>query len=117
LKKIDDEERDVASDDVSPDGFPVKRSLVVAELKQIVTEIIGEDAAEFLDFTETSRFILDLEMDSIQLIHLIECASNLYGERVNFVKWLSAKPVGEILALTVGDVARFVEESVREGTS
>lgn len=99
---------EVSQDGLSPDG----RSPVVAGLEQIVTEIIGEDAAEFLDFTEESRFILDLEMDSIQLIHLIECVSNVYGDQANFVEWLSAKSIEEILALTVGDVARFVENGV-----
>jgi acyl carrier protein len=86
------------------------RNSVVAQIEQIVTEIIGEDAAEFLNFTDKSRFILDLEMDSIQLIHLIECVNNVYGAQVNFVEWLSVKSVEEILALTVGDVADFVEE-------
>jgi acyl carrier protein len=83
---------------------------VTSQLKLIVTEIIGEDAAEFLEFNEESTFILDLEMDSIQLIHLIERVSDLYGDQADFIGWLSAKPVEEVRALTVGDVARFVEE-------
>jgi acyl carrier protein len=89
----------------------IEPGLVVLQLKQIVTEIIGEDVAEFLDFTEDSAFILDLEMDSIKLIHLAERVNDIYGDRVDFIGWLSAKPIEEILALTVGDVAGFVEKN------
>jgi acyl carrier protein len=84
--------------------------LVALQLQQIVTEIVGEDIAELLDFTENSSFILDLEMDSIKIVHLAERVNDLYGDRVDFVGWLSAKSVEEILALTIGDVAGFVEK-------
>jgi acyl carrier protein len=90
----------------------IEPGLVILQLEQIVTEIIGQDAAAFLDFTEDSAFILDLEMDSIKLIHFAECVNDLYGGRVNFIGWLSTKPVEEILALTVSDVVDFVEQSM-----
>jgi acyl carrier protein len=91
---------------------PVEPGSVIPQIRQIVTEIIGEDAAELLDFTEESAFILDLEMDSIQLIHLVGRVNDCYGGQVDFVGWLSAKPVEDLPALTVGDVVRFVEEGI-----
>jgi acyl carrier protein len=99
-------------DNTSQDELePIEPGSVTPRLKDIVTEIIGEDVIEFLDFTEKSTFIADLEMDSIQIIHLAERVNDLYGNRVDFVGWLSSKPVEEILALSVSDVARFVEEN------
>jgi hypothetical protein len=50
-------------------------------------------------------------MDSIKLIHLAERVNDIYGEQADFIGWLSAKPLEEILALTVGDVVLFVEDS------
>ena len=79
-------------------------------LEQCVTRVIGEDAMSFLEISDGSSFIHDLEMDSIQLIHLAEQVNSLYGDRVDFIGWLSTKPVKGLLALTVGDVARFIEE-------
>jgi acyl carrier protein len=86
---------------------------VVAQIEGIVTGIIGRDAAEFLEFSERSSFIDDLEMDSIQLVHLAQRVNELYGDRIDFIGWLSAKPVDEILALTIGDVTAFVEKGSR----
>jgi acyl carrier protein len=103
---------DTVDDAPQTGAQPVEPGSVIPQIRQIVTEIIGEDAAELLDFTEESTFILDLEMDSIQLIHLAERVNDRYGDQVDFVGWLSTKPIEDLLALTVGDVANFVEEGI-----
>jgi acyl carrier protein len=93
--------------------LPITPGSVVPQLWQIVTEIIGEDAAEFLEFTEQSSFIRDLGMDSIQIIHLAEHVNGLYGGQVDLIGWLSSKPLNKLLTLTVGDVAAFIEKGAQ----
>ncbi|MDR2106370.1 MAG: phosphopantetheine-binding protein [Coriobacteriales bacterium] len=85
---------------------------VIARIKQLVIEIIGEDIAEFLSLNENSSFVLDLEMDSIQVVRFAELVNEHYGDDVDFIGWLSTKPMKEVLGLTVRDVASFIESSI-----
>jgi acyl carrier protein len=91
---------------------PVDHGAIIAQIEQLIAEIIGSDAAELLDISEQSSFVGDLEMDSIQIVHLAEHINERYGKQVDFVGWLSSKSVKELLALTVGNVAAFIEESI-----
>jgi acyl carrier protein len=85
------------------------REEVFWRLKEIIAELIGNDAAEIIGIRKDSEFVGDLGMDSIQIVSFAEEVRNLYGNRVNFISWLSKMPFQEMLDLTVGDVVDFIE--------
>jgi acyl carrier protein len=90
---------------------PAKEGPIFPDLKAIVTEIIGADAAEFIEIAEESAFVGDLEMNSIQIVQFAEIVNKQYGDEVDFVGWLSKKPIHQLIDLTMGDVAAFIESS------
>jgi acyl carrier protein len=87
---------------------------VFPHLKAIIIGIIGADVAEFVEITEESAFVGDLEMDSIQIVQFAEIVNEHYGSKVDFVGWLSKKPIRRLVNLTTGDVAAFIEHSLSE---
>jgi acyl carrier protein len=97
-------------DDLSNES--AKQASVFSQLERMITSIIGEEAAEFIDISEQSTFVTDLEMDSIQIVQLAEQINESYGKRVNFLSLLSDKSLDELLKLTVGDIVEFIETSI-----
>jgi acyl carrier protein len=84
---------------------------VVASLRDMIDEVLGGNVLEIAD---ASSFKEDLEFESIQFIALAELIQERYPD-VDFVAWLSAMEVPQILALRVGDVADLVVRS--QGTA
>jgi acyl carrier protein len=86
------------------------------QLRDMLTGVIGADAVEILDIQPGSKFVADLGMDSIQIVALIEQGNTQYEGKVNFVAWLTTMEYTALLELTVGDVADFIEQSLRQNT-
>jgi acyl carrier protein len=95
-----------------PTGEPTEQASVFSQLKRMIIDIIGAEAAEFIDISEQSTFVTDLEMDSIQIMQLAEQINELYGKQVDFLSLLSDKSLNELLKLTVGDIVGFIETSI-----
>jgi acyl carrier protein len=77
---------------------------VVTTLAEMITDVLG---GSVFDITAASTFRDDLEFESIQFIALAELIQERYPE-VDFVAWLSAMEMPQILALRVSDVADLV---------
>jgi acyl carrier protein len=107
---------DTINDATLNEGETADQELVLPDITTIIEEVIGADAAELIEITEESIFIDDLEMDSIQIVQFAEIVNERYGERVDFVNWLSNTPVTKLLKLTVGDVADFIQTNL-DGTA
>ena len=73
-----------------------------------IREVIGEEWADDIDIEPVTSFQNDLELESIEFVALSEKLLGHYGERVDFVGWLSQKDINEIIALTVGDLVGFI---------
>ncbi|MDR1183775.1 MAG: phosphopantetheine-binding protein [Coriobacteriales bacterium] len=95
-----------------PTGGAAEQTSVFSQLERMIIDIIGDEAAEFIDISEQSTFVTDLEMDSIQIVQLVEQVNELYGRRVDFLSLLSDKSLSELLKLTVGDIVKFIETSI-----
>jgi acyl carrier protein len=52
----------------------------------------------------------DLALDSIETVRVAELLRGRYGERVDFDSWTRRLDLDAILALTIGDVARFIDQ-------
>jgi acyl carrier protein len=81
---------------------------ILADVRAMLTEIIGSEYALALDIGMDTSFESDLELESIEFVKLASMLTEHYGERVNFVVFLAGKELEEIVGLTVGDVVTYV---------
>ena len=79
-------------------------SEVMGELTTMIVDVLGND---LIDIEPTTSFKDNLDFQSIQFIALAELIQDKYAD-IDFVSWLSAKEMPQILALRVGDVAEFI---------
>ncbi|EUJ23299.1 hypothetical protein PGRAN_09001 [Listeria grandensis FSL F6-0971] len=86
----------------------LKGQQVFLTLKEFIVDIIGEDVAEFIEIAPSSRFVQDLEMDSIQIVVFAEKVKKEYDMSTKFVGWISKKSMRKIMNMTVGDVVEFI---------
>lgn len=79
---------------------------VMETLTEMILEVMGDNGPLDPIAPETS-FRDGLGFDSIQYIALAELIQARYDD-VDFVAWMQAKELAQIVALRVGDVADFV---------
>ena len=75
-----------------------------------IREVVGEEWIDDEEIGRSTSFGDDLELESIEFVALAEQLQSHYGEKLDFVAWLSSKQLDEIIELTVGDVVEFIEE-------
>lgn len=80
---------------------------VMDHLVEMITQVLGD---QLVDIEPTTSFKEGLAFKSIEFIALAELIQERYSD-IDFVTWLSAKEMPQILALRVGDVADFIVAS------
>ena len=85
---------------------------VLAELEEILTDVIGDDLLLDGPLTMETSFDQDLQLESIEFVALAEKLLETYGEQVDFVTWMAGMELDDIIALTVGQVVDFVVSSL-----
>jgi acyl carrier protein len=93
-------------------NFSKIKNQVFRQLLQFISEIIGDDVIEELNITEQSTFVKDLEMDSIEIVALAEKIKAYYGNRINFIGWLSKMKMNELINLSINDVTNFIANAI-----
>ena len=86
----------------------MKPDQILAEVRAILTEIIGAEYALSLDIDMNTSFDADLELESIEFVKLSAMLTERYGDRVNFVAFLATKELDEIIEMTVGQVVTYI---------
>jgi acyl carrier protein len=76
--------------------------------------VIGDPDLLHTPITMDTTFGADLELESIEFVALADRLRTEFGDRVNFVAFLSDKNVDDMVSLTVGDVVRYVAARVRD---
>jgi acyl carrier protein len=94
----------------APGGSP---DAVLAEIRRIVVEVIGEDYVSELDVERDTRFRDDLDVESIEFVALGEALRARYGERIRLAQWIGDMEVDEIIAMTVGQLVDHIVASLR----
>jgi acyl carrier protein len=84
---------------------------VLAELSEMIVEVIGEDYLLDVAITMDTSFQDDLEIESIEFVALSEKLYERY-EKVDFVEWIADKDLDEIIALRVGELVDLVVASL-----
>ena len=82
---------------------------VLDEVSTMIREVVGEDFLD-LEITMETSFSADLELESIEFVALAEKMQQLYGEDLDFARWLSGMELDQILALRMRDVVEFIVE-------
>ncbi len=80
----------------------------LAEVRAMLTEIIGAEYALNLDIGMDTSFDTDLELESIEFVRLATMLTERYGDRVDFVAFLAAKEFDEIIGMTVGELVTYI---------
>jgi acyl carrier protein len=89
-----------------------EEELIFEQLKQFISEIIGFEYVEELNITMESVFTKDLEMDSIEIVAFAEKVKGKYGEKIDFVGWLSGMDMEEIISLSLGRIVTFIAQAL-----
>jgi acyl carrier protein len=83
---------------------------ILAEVRVMLTGIIGAEYALSLDIGMDTSFDADLELESIEFVKLAAMLTERYGDRVDFVAFLAAKELDEIIDMTVGEVVTYLAD-------
>jgi acyl carrier protein len=83
---------------------------IFAEVRSMLTGIIGAEYALSLDISMETSFDTDLELESIEFVKLATMLTQRYGNRVDFVAFLAAKDLDEIVKMTVGEVVTHIAD-------
>jgi acyl carrier protein len=81
---------------------------ILTEVRAMLTEIIGAEYAVGLDIGMDTSFDNDLQLESIEFVKLATMLAERYGDQVDFVAFLAAKELDEIIEMTTGEVVTYI---------
>jgi acyl carrier protein len=87
---------------------------VLAQLTGMLRELLEEYGLDDAEITMDTTFHDDLELESVDLVALSGQLREHYGDRVNFATFIAERDLEEIIALTVGELVRYIVASLRE---
>lgn len=90
-------------------------SEVFAEVVSILTDIIGEDFLLETKITPDMTFGDDLALESIEFVELAARLQERFGEQANLAVFMADMDIYDIMSLTVGRVAEYVESGQAAG--
>ncbi|GGD12459.1 acyl carrier protein [Nocardioides daphniae] len=96
----------------TPAPVTVTRESVLADLERILLEVVGDDLLMDGPLEMETSFSDDLQLESIEFVALAEELLNTYGEKVDFVTWMSGMELDQVVSLTAGQVVDFVVASL-----
>ena len=74
----------------------------------MLTKIIGAEYALGLNIGMDTSFDTDLQLESIEFVKLSAMLTEHYGDRVDFVAFIAAKELDEIIEMTVGELVTHI---------
>ncbi|MEV6448346.1 phosphopantetheine-binding protein [Amycolatopsis sp. NPDC051716] len=86
---------------------------VLAQLAEMLRELLEEYGLDDTEITMDTTFHDDLELESVDLVALSGQLREHYGDRVNFATFIAERDLDEIIALTVGELVRYIVASLR----
>ena len=84
------------------------QSEILSRVADAIRRVIGEEWIHDETIDMGTSFANDLELESIEFVALAEELQNVFGEKVDFVSWLSTMELDAIIGLSVGDVVEFI---------
>jgi acyl carrier protein len=87
---------------------PMTNAELLKAVEQALVAIAGDEILISGPISMTTSFNGDLELESIEFVALAEKLQEKFGERVDFVGWISGKELDQIIQLTVGELVEFI---------
>ncbi|MDT7800189.1 MAG: acyl carrier protein [Actinomycetota bacterium] len=87
---------------------------VLAQLSGMLRELLEEYGLDDAEITMDTTFHDDLELESVDLVALSGQLREHYGDRINFATFIAERDLDEIIALTVGELVRYIVASLRD---
>jgi acyl carrier protein len=81
---------------------------ILKAVEQALVEIAGDEILIAGPISVSTSFNGDLELESIEFVALAEKLQQRFGERVDFVGWISGKELDQIIQLSVGELVEFI---------
>jgi acyl carrier protein len=81
---------------------------ILRAVERALVAIAGDEILIAGPVSMTTSFNGDLELESIEFVALAEKLQEQFGERVDFVGWISGKELDQIIQLTVGELVEFI---------
>jgi acyl carrier protein len=85
-----------------------EETIIFEKIKELITEIIGEDFIEEYDINMESTLSGDLEMESIEVVELSEKINKYYGKEIAFSDWISKIGLEGLIVLSVKDIVNYI---------
>lgn len=85
---------------------------VLEQVRDVLADVIGEDYVSELDVEMQTAFRADLDIESIEFVAMGEALREVYGDRIDFVEWLTTMELDDIIALTVGELVDHIVEKL-----
>jgi len=82
---------------------------VLDEITVILADVLGEEFLLDTELTAETSFSDDLALESIEFVALSEKLQERYGARVNLAAFIADLDINEIMAMTVGQLADYIE--------
>lgn len=76
----------------------------------MIQDVLGDDWDPNLTIEPETSFSDDLELESIEFVALAEKLQAKYGDRVDFVAWISEKELDELIGMKVGHVSEYIDQ-------
>ncbi|MFE0175805.1 acyl carrier protein [Streptomyces sp. NPDC059002] len=86
---------------------------VLAQLTDALGAVLDEAELAATPITMDTRFVEDLDLESIDLVTLTGELRRRYGDRVDFPAFFASLELPEIIGLSVGQVVRYVSGQLR----
>lgn len=91
----------------------MNNSDILQKIIDAIREAIAEDWVQDFAIDADTSFNDDLEIESIEFVAIADALQKKFGDRVNIISWLAERDINELIELTVGDLANFVEHKLR----
>lgn len=89
-------------------AMDARQAEILATIAGMIKDVIGEEWVAETPITMDTKFVQDLEVESIELVALSERIQAQYGATVDFPQWLSGMELDRIIALSVGDLVEYI---------
>ncbi len=86
----------------------VDEESVLAEIGEALRAVLDDLEFEDVPVDRGTRFVEDLDLESIDLVTLTSELRGRYGDRVDFPAWFASLELSEIIGLTVGQLADYI---------
>jgi acyl carrier protein len=82
---------------------------ILASVIETIRATVNEDWIQDFPIDAQTRFHDDLELESIEFVKIADAVQARFGKTLDIAGFLSGRSIQELITLSVGDLAGFIE--------